>query len=163
MINDEYRKIILTKLHEVLKPIGFKKKAHNFLNKQNDVYLIIQLQSSMSSYANHLKVTVNLGVFSTLISQRSPSVWDSHWRQRIGFLTKERFDKWWTITTFEEAEKYGEEISNLAREKAVPLLFSLDSTEKLIQLWEKNEGEEITEGRRKFIEKVKTLIYERKD
>ncbi len=49
MINDEYRKIILTKMHEILKIEEFRKKGNNFVKQENNVYLIIQLQSSMSS------------------------------------------------------------------------------------------------------------------
>lgn len=158
MINDEYRKIILKRMHEILKPAGFKKKDNNFFKQENDVYLIIQLQSSIFSSQNDLRLTVNLGIFSTLIKQsfssfNNPSLINSHWRERIGFLTKENLDKWWTISNFEEAEKAGKEISNLLQEKALSVLYSLNSTANLISLWESGKGAGITDFERKnFLE-----------
>lgn len=162
MINDEFRKVVLTQMRETLKPAGFKKKGNNFFKQENDVYLIIQLQSSMFSSQYDLRVTINLGVFSTLLQDASgalnnPSLIKSHWRQRIGFLTEEKLDKWWTVTSFNEAQKTGLEISKLLTERVLPVLFSLDSTAKLISLWEKGESAGITDFQRNnFLEKLKS-------
>ncbi len=162
MINDEYRKIILTKMHEILKIEEFRKKGNNFVKQENNVYLIIQLQSSMSSSQKNLNLTVNLGVFSTLIKQsfnalNNPSLVNSHWRERIGFLNEKKFDKWWTITNFDEAEITGREIAKLLQEKVLPVLYSLNSTAKLISLWEKGVGTKITDyERQKFLEILKS-------
>lgn len=156
MINDEYRKIVLAQMREVLKPEGFKKKGNNFFRRETDVYLFIQIQSSMSSSQNDLRLTVNLGIFSTLIEQSNPSLISSHWRERIGFLSEKKFDKWWTITNLEKAETAGAEISNLLQEKVLPLLYSLNSTAKLISYWENGEGGGITElERKKFLKILK--------
>ena len=161
MVNDEYRKIVLTKIYGVLKPEGFKKKGNNFLKPENDVYLIIQLQSSMFSTQNDLQLTVNLGVFSTLVEQffsglSNPSLVKCHWRERIGFLEEKNFDKWWTITNSDEAEIAGQEIIKILQEKGLPVLSGLDSTDKLISLWKKGKGAGITDKQRQsFLELLK--------
>jgi hypothetical protein len=156
MINDEYRKIVLAQMREVLKPEGFRKKGNNFFKPEQDVYLFIQIQSSMSSSQNDLRLTVNPGIFSTLIEQSKPSLISSHWRERIGSLTERKLDKWWTITSSAEAETAGAEISELLREKALPLLYSLNSTAKLISYWEKGGSAGITEyERERFLKKLK--------
>lgn len=158
MTNDEYRKIILTRIYEVLKPKGFKKKGNNFFKLENDVYLIVQLQSSISSAQNNLKLTVNLGIFSTLIEQsfsalNNPSLVNSHWRKRIGFLDEKKFDKWWTITNSGEAEIAGQEITKILQEKGLLVLSELNSTDKLISLWKKGESVGITDKQRQnFLE-----------
>ena len=149
-------------MHEILKPKEFRKKDNNFFKQENDVYLVIQLQSSMFSSQNDLNLTVNLGVFSTLIKQsfsalNNPSLVNSHWRERIGFLNEKKFDKWWTITNFDEAEMTGREISKLLQEKVLPVLHSLNSTAKLTSLWEKGERTGITDyERQNFLEILKS-------
>ena len=161
MINNEYRKIVLARMREVLKREGFKKNGSNFFKQENDVYLSVQLQSSVFSAQNDLKLTVNFGVFSILIKENfnvlnNPSLVNSHWRERIGFLDEGKSDKWWTITNLNEAEAAGREIAGILQEKGLPVLYNLNSTVKLILLWKKGKGAGITDyQRQKFLEMLK--------
>jgi hypothetical protein len=59
----EFKKVVLSKMHEVLKPNGFRKSGSTFSVERNDVVQFVQLQSSMASTRTRLVVTVNLGVF----------------------------------------------------------------------------------------------------
>lgn len=145
MTNDEYRKMILDKIREVLKPIGFKKQGNHFLWNINDVVCIVHFQSSAFSTQNDLTVTVNLGIFSFPIAEKidydgKPRIYSSHWQERIGIFTPKKTDVWWDIKNFDKAEKVGEEISQILQNIILPFFETVNSTEKLRHFWEKDKS-----------------------
>ncbi|MBI3313387.1 MAG: DUF4304 domain-containing protein [Candidatus Omnitrophica bacterium] len=138
-----FMKLIAEKNHELLKPIGFHKKGLNFLcDRADDVVLVIQLQSSSKTTKNFLVMTLNLGVFSKILSKKlgaeikKPTIPDCHWRERIGNLSEYRSDKWWEVKNELEAYAVADEIVKLIKKHGLPALEAVDSTEKLKELWE---------------------------
>ena len=141
MAADEFRKIILAQMHELLKPMGFRKKATLFSADVNDVVLFIQLQSSSSSNKDVLKVTVNAGIFSRTVAQRlgnthEPNIYDAHWWERIGFVLPAQRDKWWTVSNEAGAKLCASEITSLLANHVLPEMQSMASTESLKSLWQ---------------------------
>ena len=153
MAADEFRKTILAQMHELLKPMGFRKKGKLFFSNVNDVVLFIQLQGSRSSTKDMLKVTVNAGVFSRTVAERvgnthDPNIYESHWRARIGFLIPEQRDKWWKVSNEAEATRCASEITSALANYVLPEMQSLASTEKLRSLWEAGKGPGLTDFQR---------------
>lgn len=127
-----YKRSILTHMHALLRPMGFRKNHQCFSLEAGDTVLFIQMQSSMSSTKNVPIVTINLGIFSQTVAinegnTRAPNILDSHWRARIGRFMPDGRDKWWTIHNQNEADRCGAEISSILIDKALPQMRSLAS------------------------------------
>jgi hypothetical protein len=121
---------------------------------------MVNLQKSVSSSRDFVKATVNLGVFSFPLARSmsragwwvrtlvSPTVWDGHWRERIGFLLPERSDKWWEIRDTDEAVAVGVEIASVLTTYGLPALAAVASTDRLRALWESGRSPGVTEKQR---------------
>ena len=119
--NKLYLSILLKQIGSGLKPHGFSRKAGTFTRKSGDQFHFINVQSSMSTTAHLLKFTINLSIYSEAINQLfEPGDdigcrgWlDNHWQRRIGSLNGGTQDLWWTVTTEDDAHRYGAEVANL--------------------------------------------------
>jgi hypothetical protein len=152
--SNDYRRIVLSRLHEALKPRGFRKTKALFSAERNDTVLFIQLQSSRSTTKDKLIATVNLGIFSRKVAQavgntRAPNIGDAHWRVRIGYFLPDASDKWWEIQSESDAILSASEINSLLIDKALPEMQRLDSTENLKALWSTDAGHGLTDYQRK--------------
>lgn len=156
-----YKKTILTQLHSLLKPMGFRKKEQCFSAEDGDTVLFVQLQSSSKSTKDVLVVTVNLGIFSRTVADcegntRAPNFLDAHWWKRIGLFMPDGNDKWWTIHTQAEADLCGTEITSILVDSALPEMQSLNSTDKLKALWEEGSSPGQTDYvRQRYLEALK--------
>ncbi|HEY3330473.1 MAG TPA: DUF4304 domain-containing protein [Capsulimonadaceae bacterium] len=138
--NANYRKVVIARIAATLKPLGFRRKAMTFTRAQGDVLQFVNVQASTSSTADILKLTVNLAVYSEEVNQiLNPGDdigcggWlDNHWRDRIGSLTDDRQDVWWTITNTTEAENSGNEIAALLVKSGMDVLALHSSTLDLV-------------------------------
>jgi hypothetical protein len=163
MFAKELKKIILEKLHVLLKPEGFKKNGANFIRLTNDLSYYINIQSSEGSTASMLKVTLNMEICSLPIAKMDddplPIKHKRHWRQRIGFFLDKPFDKWWTIHTAYEAEEAVKEICDIMSNKILPEFDKLKTTSDLVDLWKKDKCPGLTEfQRRKYLQVSKGII-----
>src|SRR5262245_1071001 len=147
-------KVVLEAIKETPRPLGFKKKGSTFVADRGDVLQVINLQKSTSSTADTRIVTINLGIYSKTLAGRLEtassvtSVWDCHWRERLGFLGPEPMDKWWTMQSEADAHKAGQEMIGLLTERGLPLLDGLRTTEQLRVLWATGNSPGITETMR---------------
>jgi hypothetical protein len=142
MSNQEFTKIILGKMHEMLKPSGFRKNGSTFIKEcGDDVVLEVNLQKSTSSTSTHLRATVNLRVYSRTLTRALGHRMDypadpyRHWEARIGKFMPEQSDVWWTVQTQQTAMQAGEEITEALSRFGLPALEAVSSTEKLRALW----------------------------
>src|SRR5690242_20475784 len=142
MDNQEFTKIILGKMHGVLKPSGFRKNGSTFFKEcGDDVVLEVNLQKSTSSTRTDLRATVNLRVYSRTLTRAMgypmdyPADPHRHWEARIGQLMPEQRDRWWTVQTEQTAVQAGEEIAEALSCFGLPALDAVSSTEKLRALW----------------------------
>ena len=82
------------------------------------------------------------------------SPWAGHLRERIGWLTPERMDKWWDISEDTDVEALASEISGLVAEKGAPYLLQYADKDSLIALWESGRSPGLTETQRlRYLEK----------
>ncbi len=100
---------VLAAMTELLRPLGFRKTGTLFSRAVNDVLHLISLQSSTSSTASSLRATLNIAVWVPALAEANqrPDVWSAHWQERIGMLMPEHSDRWWTVTTEQDAQSAG--------------------------------------------------------
>jgi len=141
MSNLEFTKMLLSEMRGLLKPLGYLKKGLIFEKDYSQIIHLIGLQKSRDSTALAIKVTVNLGVWlKSLTPIRAgrpdrPSVWDAHWRYRIGHLLPEKCDKWWWVTNDAEAQMTAKEICSALNKFALPKLGEIQTEDDLVSLW----------------------------
>jgi hypothetical protein len=149
----DFKKIVTDKLSELLKERNFKKKGNFFSLSNGDLTYFIGLQSSQSSTADILKVTINTEIASAVISKLDdislPIEQQRHYSRRIGFYLDNRQDKWWTIDSINTAEIAAKEMADIINEKVLPNFDALKSTSDLANLWRTNGYIGVTEGQRK--------------
>jgi hypothetical protein len=163
MATPDFKKIVVNRLREILKPLGFRKNGSTFSAQTNDVVQFVQLQSSSRTTSTKLVATVNLGVFSRTIAARvgntrKPNILDAQWGARIGWLMAERRDKWWEISSDEQAIEAGEELARILQQSALPQFETISSSQALKRLWETGKSPGLTEHQRlQFLKALNTM------
>ena len=103
----KFEKIVKEGFHEILKPLGFKKKSNNFYIQRQGIGQIINIQKSTWYSRDHNKFTINTGLFlpeywSGLTYHQGkelptfPTELDCIIRKRIGELRKQ-LDTWYDV------------------------------------------------------------------
>jgi hypothetical protein len=153
MTSKDFKKIIIDKLTEILKPKGFKKSGSTFFSSNGDLTYFINIQSSQSSTATMLKVTVNIEIYSSIVYKLQdtslPEKWSRHFSERIGFLLDNPHDKWWIIENDKKAVDAANEIADIINNKVLPIFDKLKTTNDLAALWRQNKCPGLTELQRK--------------
>ncbi len=153
MSSKDFKKIIVDKLSETLKPRHFKKSGNIFSFSNGDLTYFVGIQSSQNSTTETLKVTVNTEIASALISKLDdisiPIKHQRHYTRRIGAYLDDSPDKWWIINNTDLAKKSANEISELIITKVIPTFDSLKTTDDLANLWRNGGYIGITQGERK--------------
>src|SRR5687768_3070214 len=60
---EKFNQIVKYSFHEVLKPLGFKKKNNNFYKPYEGFGQMVNLQKSIYYSKEHISFTINLGLF----------------------------------------------------------------------------------------------------
>jgi hypothetical protein len=140
---DSY-KDLLTEVDSALKLLGFKKKGVSFYKKCDNNWEVINFQKSDKCSGDVVIFTINVGVFSTALSQISqqqgvsdpPQAVNCHWRARIGQFLKQPVDHWWTIDKSKAVKNsIVNEVKSLLIDKAIPKMDELGSDSALVQYW----------------------------
>ncbi|HEV8059892.1 MAG TPA: DUF4304 domain-containing protein [Gemmataceae bacterium] len=149
MALDAWKKLVAAPVASFLKRRGFRKTDLVFSASRADVVLFVTLQSSTNSNQHSLEITCNLGIWvAQLARSPKPSVWDSHWRERIGIFRPQQQDYWWICTSEEIASKAGHEIAAILENEALPAMEALASPAALIALWFSGRSPGLTEQER---------------
>ncbi|MCG7754319.1 DUF4304 domain-containing protein [Flavihumibacter cheonanensis] len=153
MTSKDYRKIISDNLSAVLKERQFKKRGPVFSYSNGDLTYFIGIQSSRSSTADVLKVTVNTEITSSLILKLNdtslPIENQRHYTRRIGSYLNDQQDKWWIVDSQQSAEITARDIIAIIKDKVLPNFEALGTTNDLARLWKNGGYIGITEGQRK--------------
>lgn len=146
--------MILNQLQSRLKPLTFRKSGPTFTRDVGDVIHIVNLQKSTASDSRRVEVTINIGVWVKILAPvrvgvpDKANVWSAHWRERIGHLSPERVDRWWSAATIDEAVLVGRELSARIAILALPKFEHLSSLEAVIALWQSGHSPGLTVGQR---------------
>ena len=146
---DAWKKLVVLPVADLLKRHGFRKSGLNFSAARSGLTLLVSLQSSTGSSNNSLKVTCNLGIIvDRLANGPNKGMWNSHWRQRIGFFLPEPRDHWWECASDDEARRAGEEIATLLAANALPVVEQLATPVALSALWSSGHSPGLTDNQR---------------
>jgi len=145
MIPSEIRDRIREGLFPTLSTHGFKGRSSTFSREVGDVVHLLQLQASQDNSSESARFTLNVAVWvPALAAESKPSVADSHWNRRLGYLSPENSDLWWQANDFEMADDAAKDIANRINSFAVPALDQLRSTDELLALWRSGSSPGLT-------------------
>jgi hypothetical protein len=139
----KFDRIIKEGFQELLKPIGFKKKANNFYLKLDTIGQIINIQRSSSGDKDNIRFTINTGIFVpefwvVFYDYRDkgfsdyPTEPECLLRKRIGAL-KNQQDTWYDINERTDEQQLLFEMRINLTDFILPYFNRLDNAEKILQ------------------------------
>ena len=139
----KFDKIIKEGFLEILKPLGFKKKANNFYLKLDTIGQIINVQKSSFGNKDKISFTINTGIFvpeywlafynySDKRLPDYPTESECLIRKRIGNLQNQH-DTWYEIKERTDEQQLIIEMRKNLTAFILPYFKRLDSTEKMLQ------------------------------
>ena len=139
---------IMPMIAQPLLVAGFSRQGLVFRRQQDENWQIIQFQKSVTSSAQRVSFTCNLGVVSARISQffivesksRKPRLENCHWQERIGHLLPQQPDLWWIVDDRTRLDLLAAEISAVLSCYAIPTLERYAHDEQLRDLWLNGEA-----------------------
>lgn len=126
----KFDSILKNGFHEILKPLGFRKKGNNFYSQKDGIGHMINIQKSIYNAKHHIHFTINASVFL-------PEFWSVCYnyfnrpvpdfptepecilRKRIGELRDES-DKWYEVTDDSDPAELSEEMKKNVTEYILP-------------------------------------------
>ena len=171
----KFDKIIKVGFHEVLKPIGFKKKANNFYLQLEEVGQIINIQKSTFGTKEEIRFTINTGIFVPeywrgLAYNHNkeipsfPTEIDCLIRKRIGRI-RYQCDTWYDINENVDANELIQEMKTNIIDFILPYFKTIDTHKKLLKILETESlfmtpiGKLIVYAELNQTEKAKKRIY----
>jgi hypothetical protein len=144
-----WRGLVAAPISGLLTQREFRKSGLKFFSVRPEATLLVGLQSGVGSTREVLRITCNLAiVLHVLGSRHNHDIWDSHWRERIGFFMPEPRDHWWFCSTDDTARTAGREIAALLESQALPEMEGLASRAGMIALWTSGRSPGLTEYQR---------------
>ncbi|MGJ1194168.1 DUF4304 domain-containing protein [Sphingobacterium siyangense] len=164
---EKFDRIIKESFIEILKPLGFKKKANNFYLQLEKIGHIINIQKSYYSTKDDIRFTINVGIFS-------PEYWlacfnyhnkdvpayptepECMIRERISGMRGLR-DIWYNITPMTDIEELLTEMKYNISSFILPFFEKLNTVQKLINELEASETLLHTAAKMTFFTELKLL------
>ncbi|MDR2273716.1 MAG: DUF4304 domain-containing protein [Sphingobacterium sp.] len=164
---EKFDRIIKESFIEILKPLGFKKKANNFYLQLEKIGHIINIQKSYYSTKDDIRFTINVGIFS-------PEYWlacfNYHNKDVPAYPTepecmiRERIsgmrglpDIWYNITPMTDIEELITEMKYNISSFILPFFEKLNTVQKLINELEASETLLHTAAKMTFFTELKLL------
>jgi hypothetical protein len=164
---EKFDRIIKESFIEILKPLGFKKKANNFYLPLENIGHIINIQKSYYSTRDDIRFTINAGIFS-------PEYWfacfNYHNKDVPAYPTepecmiRERIsgmrglpDIWYNITPMTDIEELIAEMKCNILSFILPFFEKLNTVQKLINELEASETLLHTAAKITFFTELKLL------
>ncbi len=146
---------IIKFVHQILKPLKFKKKQNNFYRQLDEVGQVINFQKSSFYSKNDIHFTINIGIFEPKFWSSSkakeipkfPKEYECFLRLRIGKLKSDR-DIWYDVNQEDELENT---IKSDLNDFILPFFEKLNSIEKLIEFITNNHGFAHNSEKMKFL------------
>ncbi|WP_159732463.1 DUF4304 domain-containing protein [Sphingobacterium sp. 18053] len=164
---EKFDRIIKESFIEILKPLGFKKKANNFYLQLEKIGHIINIQKSYYSTKDDIRFTINVGIFS-------PEYWlacfNYHNKDVPAYPTepecmiRERIsgmrglpDIWYNITPMTDIEELITEMKYNISSFILPFFEKLNTVQKLINELEASETLLHTAAKMTFFTELRLL------
>jgi hypothetical protein len=121
----------------------FVRRGSRFYRDWGETIGLIEFQKSRKSTKDATLFTINLGIFSKTIAnffgnkkrEMNFSRDECHWKERLGFLMKERRDMWWVLNLETSLEIIGKEMCDLLTDLAIPALEQFKEEKSLYNFW----------------------------
>jgi len=153
----------------LLKESGFARTGDTYVRKQDELSWLIDVQKSRYNDGTQASFTLNCGVYVPGVLSRyglapepsRPKVYHCVVSARVGMLSKEHLDIWWTLTAVEDAAftdaKIGREVARRLVEHVLPFLQRFSSRAEVMNflLMPRKDCEEYVEPR----DRATSLIY----
>lgn len=163
----KFDRIIKESFIEILKPLGFKKKANNFYLQLEKIGHIINIQKSYYSTKDDIRFTINVGIFSpeywlACFNYHNkdvpayPSELECMIRERISGMRGLR-DIWYNITPMTDIEELIAEMKYNISSFILPFFEKLNTVQKLINELEASETLLHTAAKMTFFTELKLL------
>jgi hypothetical protein len=157
---------IKSELAFLLEGHGFARSGTTFKRLFDGNLAVIQVQKSRRSSPSVAYFTINLGVWSSRVSDfLTPSVvepvhvtiGDCHWTMRLGETLAGGLDQWWEIrgTSYEAIFSL---VSNALIDNGLPLLLQMTSDIALRDVWRSGNGPGLTAIQR--LSNLAVLLHE---
>lgn len=177
----KFEKVIKDGFHEILKPLGFKKKTNNFYLQRQELGQIINIQKSSFYSKDHIYFTINTGLFLPehwtglrynigKATPAFPTEPDCLIRKRIGVL-RNQHDTWYDIDEKTDENTLIVEMRTNLSEYILPYFEKTKTKEELLDLLDNEKcitapmGKLIAYAELKLFEKAKleyiTLLKEK--
>ncbi|WP_088161854.1 DUF4304 domain-containing protein [Sphingobacterium sp. G1-14] len=164
---EKFDRIIKESFIEILKPLGFKKKANNFYLQLEKIGHIINIQKSYYSTKDDIRFTINVGIFSpeywlACFNYHNkdvpayPSEPECMIRERISGMKGLR-DIWYNITPMTDIEELITEMKYNISSFILPFFEKLNTVQKLINELEASETLLHTAAKMMFFTELKLL------
>ena len=150
----ELKKPILAHVQSLLRPVGYRRAGSVFSRTSEDLVHLVEVQSSRSNTDLEARFTVNIGIFAPAVvyadvrDTTRPSIPGAHWRRRLGSLSLEKKDLWWSARTRAEAETVAHDITDCLALNALRALAELPNLQALAAVWKSGNSPGITEHQR---------------
>jgi hypothetical protein len=148
-------KDLLKAVEIFLKQEGLTKKGNTYYLAKDGNLGVINFQRSRDMIEGGAKFTINLGVFSSKLSEAlpygikgKPAIEDCHWRIRAGYLLPQKQDHWWIVVEGQPIENLATEIIAALEAVLLPELKRSVSDESLKNKWMDSVSGGITEFQR---------------
>lgn len=139
----KFDKIIKYGFHELLKPLGFKKKAYNFYLQLDSIGQIINVQKSVLGNKDFISFTLNIGIFvpqyySAYLNDSFkglpdyPTEPDCLIRKRIGKLRNQN-DTWYEVNENTNEQHLVTEMRMNIVEFILPFFERINSNNKMLK------------------------------
>ena len=131
-----WKGLVAAPISGLLRQSGFRKSGLKFSSIRAEAILLVSLQSSVGTTREVLRITCNLAIVLHALGRRdNHDIWDSHWKERIGYFMPEPRDHWWVCSTDDTARTAGREMAALLESQALPEMERLASRAAMIALW----------------------------
>ncbi len=131
-------------------PFGFGRWGQVMRLMREDNVALISFQKSKYADEEEIEFTINLGIVcGKLRRPNDPPLaaaregW-THLSERIGYLTDDPDDHWWTLDWGTDVRGLAAELSELVVTRGVPYLMRYITTEALVEYWRSDESSETT-------------------
>ena len=133
--------VIRLELSKSVKAAGFKKRGRNFHRTLPECVQLVNVQASQWNSGANGSFTLNLGVWfpavakvaRRLTGRNLPREVDCTVRQRIGFLTPERLDKWWEVASETNLQDLSKECAGVFSSCGLPWLEKVRDLDSLYE------------------------------
>ncbi len=138
---------LLSDLRQALSEHGFRRRSQNFVIESPECWGVINLQKSLYSSPGQKTFTVNVAIAAKRIlrfygepEDKPPLHYACHWETRLGHLTPDPSDRWWTLSDEASYKPVSTEVRELVASTAVPMVKDHLTEEQLLELWDHNVG-----------------------